>query len=754
MFRNLKIGTKILIAFALIAAVAVAVIGFFAYSSGRSALEEESFNKLTAIREMKAGQIEAYFQQVIDQVLTLSEDRMTIDAMREFNNGYFQIVNELYPVSSELKHMNQELTAYYEDEFIERLIPNLLVEVSATAYIQDNLATKILQYLYLATNPNIVSMKQMLNGPEDDSTYSQIHQIYHPIFRNYLNRFGYQDIFLVDLKGNIVYSVFKEVDYGTSLLTGPHSETNFADVFRLAKDAEFPGFYALVDFEPYQPSYNAPAAFIASPIFDGDEKLGVLAFQMPIDRINFIMTNDHQWEQVGLGKSGETYIIGEDFTLRNQSRFLIEDQEEYLEALIAADVPIPIVARIDSLNTSIGLQPVTTKGGAAAQRGENGRDIFPDYRGVSVLSSYKPLHIPDVDWAILSEIDEEEAFGPVNELGTRILAFFLVTIVGVVSAAIWFSRSITNPLRKLTDYSHALSKHEFGKAEPFAYSEQLEEISTGKDEIGELAGAFQGMQIELDESISNLIETTAEKERIEGELEVARNIQLSILPQELPEDAAWEFGVHFSSMEAVGGDFYDAIDLGDGKIGIAVGDVSGHGVPAALFMSLTATLLRAEAKRSDSPGDVLRAINDQLLETSESVMFVTLLYGILDGSTHTFEYARAGHSTPLLANPGELPIQLEGGLGQLMGMFEDMVLDEAKISLQPDSVMVIYTDGVTEAENERNEFFEEEGLIEAVGSSEDRRPEAVSRRIYEAVKTFQGTASTEDDITLLVVRAI
>ena len=244
-----------------------------------------------------------------------------------------------------------------------------------------------------------------------------------------------------------------------------------------------------------------------------------------------------------------------------------------------------------------------------------------------------------------------------------------------------------------------------------------------------------------------------EKERLERELEVARDIQISILPRELPEDPKWEFGVHFSSMEAVGGDFYDVINLGNGKLGVAMGDVSGHGVPAALFMSLTATLLRAEAKRSDSPGDVLRAVNSQLLETSDSGMFVTVLYGILDSSANSFEYARAGHSTPLLAVPGERPVQLEDGLGQLLGVLEDVVLDEVTIPLQSDSVMVIYTDGVTEAANESKEFFGEEGLLEAVESSDEMQPDALLQRIWEAVQAFQGEASNEDDITLLAIRA-
>ena len=245
-----------------------------------------------------------------------------------------------------------------------------------------------------------------------------------------------------------------------------------------------------------------------------------------------------------------------------------------------------------------------------------------------------------------------------------------------------------------------------------------------------------------------------EKERLERELEVARDIQLSILPRVLPEDTGWEFGIHFSSMEAVGGDFYDVIELGNGKLGIAVGDVSGHGVPAALFMSLTATMLRAEAKRLDSPGDVLRAVNGQLLDASDSGMFVTVLYGILDRSKKSFEYARAGHLTPLLVIPGEPPVQLEDGLGQLLGVFDDMVLDEVKIALEPGTVMVIYTDGVTETANESKEFFGEEGLLEAVELSDEMNPDALLQRIWEAVQAFQGEASNQDDITLLAIRAI
>ncbi len=244
-----------------------------------------------------------------------------------------------------------------------------------------------------------------------------------------------------------------------------------------------------------------------------------------------------------------------------------------------------------------------------------------------------------------------------------------------------------------------------------------------------------------------------EKERLERELEVARDIQLSILPRELPVDPGWEFGIHFSSMEAVGGDFYDVIELGNGKLGVAVGDVSGHGVPAALFMSLTATMLRAEAKRSDSPGEVLQAVNRQLLETSDSGMFVTVLYGILDSSSRSFHYARAGHPTPLLVNPGRPAVKLEAELGQFLGFHDELALDEVALSMPRESTMLIYTDGITEAVDANGDFFGDDGLLAAMGIGDSRQPDQICREIWEALRTFQGTLPRDDDITLLAVRA-
>jgi methyl-accepting chemotaxis protein len=205
---------------------------------------------------------------------------------------------------------------------------------------------------------------------------------------------GYYDLFLVDHQtGNIVYSVFKELDYETSLISGPYSNSCIDKAFAMANRASEKNYTGLTDFAPYGPSYNAPASFIATAIFNCNTKIGILILQMPVDKINEVVTYGQNWQQTGLGSSGETYLIGQDFAMRCNSRFLLEDRNNYLKLIQEIGVSAGIIQTIQHKNTSIGLQQITTLGTERALNGESGFDIFPDYRGISVLSAYKPINI-------------------------------------------------------------------------------------------------------------------------------------------------------------------------------------------------------------------------------------------------------------------------------------------------------------------------------------------------------------------------
>jgi serine phosphatase RsbU (regulator of sigma subunit) len=246
-----------------------------------------------------------------------------------------------------------------------------------------------------------------------------------------------------------------------------------------------------------------------------------------------------------------------------------------------------------------------------------------------------------------------------------------------------------------------------------------------------------------------------EKEKLERELEVAHNIQVSLLPRWLPQVAGFDFGAQIVPMSAVGGDFYDFIPLDHQMLGIAIGDVSGHGVPAALFMALTVTLLRAEACRTCSPAEVLRGVNRQLLNLNNEGMFVTLLYGVLNCATHEFTFARAGHEPPILCSAdGEwLDTDADLACGQLLGLFDDLLLCEQTWTLPSGSTLLLYTDGVTETMNSQSELFGGERLQAAVCAHRNSNAQAVCERIWKLVTAHRGDAAQRDDITMVCAQA-
>tara|TARA_Y100001968_G_scaffold77997_1_gene69306 strand:+ start:314 stop:2560 length:2247 start_codon:yes stop_codon:yes gene_type:complete len=450
-WRNLNIGTKITVVMLPCILVIIAVISFVSIKTSRTAIEAEAFNKLVAIRELKAMQIERYFAQIRKQMETFSENKMIVWAMKDFSKGFDTLENALILKEFRITESEENLTKYYREKFLPKLASNLNRNVFIENYFPKTDAAIALQDLYISSNKNEVGSKHLLNDPKDGSSYSAAHANYHPIIRNYLDKFGYYDIFLIDAKtGNIVYSVYKEADFATSLVDGPYAKTNFAKVFQFAKSAKRKSFVKLVDFEPYHPSYNAAASFIASPIFEKDMLIGVAVFQMPIDIINSVMTSNQDWQANGMGASGETYMVGSDYTLRSESRFLIENPEQYLKLMSELSMDEKLVAEIKNAESAIGRQRIRTEATERGLSGDSGVSIIKDYRDISVLSAFKPLKIADVEWAIMSEIDESEAFAPLNKLQETMLFIALISMAIAASVIIIFSRVyISSPINRM-----------------------------------------------------------------------------------------------------------------------------------------------------------------------------------------------------------------------------------------------------------------------------------------------------------------
>ena len=513
-WRNWKLRSKLLAAFLFIGLGAVLITGWQSYRSAKAALEGASFKALTAVRETKKRQIESYFDHIRAQIVGFSESQMIVAAMREFNEAFRDLEAEQEHDKDKAIHV-KNLRSYYQREFLERLrTVDATTPRSVDAYMAESAVARQLQDHYIAGNPHPTGQKDHLNAAEDGSGYSRVHAKYHRLMRSYLQRFGYYDIFLIDNEGRIVYSVFKEVDFATSVLKGPYSGTNLARSFQAAQAAPNVSFAKFIDFEPYPPSYNAPAAFIASPIFDGAEKIGVLAFQMPVDEVNRIMTGNRRWQREGLGDSGETYIVGADFKMRNDSRFIIESPKQFFATLEQAGTNPQLIDSMRFHGTSILFQDVRTKASKGALKGQTRTEIVDDYRGIPVLSAYGPLNIIDVDWAILSEIDVAETFYPIYELRRQIIVLGLIIAIVLTVLALLLSRQIVRPIRELME-----QMKRFGRGN---LSQRVAVSST--NEVGQLALTFNQMADDLQE-------TTVSKAYVDNILDSMNDALLVVAPE-------------------------------------------------------------------------------------------------------------------------------------------------------------------------------------------------------------------------------
>ncbi|MGF1567406.1 MAG: adenylate/guanylate cyclase domain-containing protein [Nodosilinea sp.] len=488
--NQLSIKSKLIIMLLAVSGLSTLIIAYLGYRSGQMNLTNRVFSQLTSVRATKAYQIESYFENIRNHTQTLSENPAIITAMQEFKAAYDELDRVTVPPQA-----NPALDTYYQDALLTRLAKVEEGDPFLASYTPKTAVGRYLQYHYLAANPNPVGKKHLLNQAPDGSQYSAIHARYHPIFRNIIEKFGYYDMFLIDPEGNVVYTVFKETDFVSNFQTGPYKDSNLARLAAGVQTTKERDYAWLVDFEPYTPSYGAPAAFIAAPIFAGSELIGVLAFQMPVDEINAVMTGNQNWEGDGLGETGETYLVGSDALMRSVSRFLVQDPEGYAASLRAVGMKDADITRINQYGTSILQQKVETEAVEKALIGQEGTQIIDDYRGIPVLSSYAPLQIEGLDWAILAEMDLAEAYAPIYSFRRQILISATLLLLLVTLLAMGLAHLFVKPIQNLIASARKVADGEL---------ETIPALET-EDEFGELGRSFNAMVQSL-RTQTNLVE--------------------------------------------------------------------------------------------------------------------------------------------------------------------------------------------------------------------------------------------------------
>ena len=404
--KNIPIAHKLPLIIVSCGGVLALGISLAAYLFAAASLQREADARLTAALDTHGTALGDYLLSIEQDLNTVAKHPATVQALRDFAEAW------------------QELP--------ER-------------------PSRYLKRHYIEENPHPVGGKENLDSASDGSRYSDVHATHHPWFRTFLRERGYYDIFLFDPDGNLVYTVFKEQDYATNLLTGEWRDTDLGNAFRAAHANAADGFKAFFDFRPYAPSHDAPASFIATPIIDQSGALaGVLAFQMPIDRIDHVLQ-----EAAGLGETGETLIVGRDGLMRSDSRF--------------ADESTILKHRVD-----LSVIPKAFAGdhGVADETAPNGE---------ALRVAYAPFDFGSVRWAMIARMAQQEIMAPAISLAWKLAIITFGGLVLLFAAGSYFALGITRPLSAMVEVVGKLTE-----------GRQID-IPGGdrQDEIGNLARAFK-----------------------------------------------------------------------------------------------------------------------------------------------------------------------------------------------------------------------------------------------------------------------
>lgn len=345
--------------------------------------------------------------------------------------------------------------------------------------------------------------------------------------------------------------------------------------------------------------------------------------------------------------------------------------------------------------------------------------------------------------AILVALPTDSVRAAIREQAESAMAVTaLVILLGSV-IAVFGARTISRPIARLTRMTERIARGDFTQRIDFP----------AKNEIGVLAGSFNEMTRRLNESIEHLKETTAAKERVESELKIAHEIQMSMVPKifpPFPDRSEFDIFATLVPAKEVGGDFYDFFVMDDERLCFAIGDVSGKGVPASLFMAVTKTLFRATAGNGGTPGEILARLNAEISRDNESCMFITLFCGILNFRTGEVDYSNGGHNLSYYVHHGGVS-RLKNVGGIALGLVEESAYASERMVLGPGETLLLYTDGITEAMDARDSLYSDHGLEQFLASHRDSSPQQMIGDLISDVRRFASGAPQSDDITALAL---
>lgn len=516
MFRiqDLSMKRKLMGIFLMVGVIPMLLAATLAYMGGdrtskqvgqkaEQTLREQAIARLNGIRDIKKRSIERYFSGIQNTVTTFAEFPTVVQAMRDFNQHFRTFRKETEIGPDLIAHLKEELVSYYEVEHgapgddSEETRPGQ--NPSAEKYfaqLDDDCVT--IQYYFTHVDAQFSALTRSLGTLGPNTSYTRLHDDVMPMFQAFADKYGFFDIYFVDAEsGAVVFSVFKDLTFATSLLEGPYKNTQMAAVFQGANTMS-QGEMLMADYERFGPAWGSPASFVATPVFDGFERLGVVMFQMPPQQINDIML-----ERAGLGETGETILVGQDYLMRCDS-FLDSEKHSFY-----ASFDFPETGKVDLPSTRAVFEDM-----------ETGVMTLQDYLGNEAIIAYTPLEVHGITWCLNAKMNTSEALESLGMLEQKLkqgrdslfwnsLIVVVLAIGAIVGIAFWVASRISDPLNDTVKVLEAVAQGDLNQSLNIQ----------GRDEIGRMGASLNIAIGEMRKAFDEVKDAGEKQRQMRDELE-------------------------------------------------------------------------------------------------------------------------------------------------------------------------------------------------------------------------------------------
>ncbi|MBN2480150.1 MAG: GAF domain-containing protein [Bacteroidales bacterium] len=488
---SIKSKTKILFILSTVIGLIFIIIVAFAVQK-RSSLRLADAH-LSLYIDSRAGHLEDYFQSLANHLSTFTADSKTIEALNAFTTAFSGIEEDHYFTNNAtgMDDINSLLRGFYTAEILPLLETKMNESLQPERFLPQDNRQKILQYLYLAENARPLTQKYTMNRASDGSLYSEYHSQFHPHMLAFARRIGISDLLLVDYKtGSVVYSLKKNIDFGTNLYGGPFRNSALAAAYMDAAGASGPGIVKYTDASFYIPYMMQPVVFISSPVFSGSQLLGTAIFALDISTFDRLLTTGANNES-GTGNTIKTFLIGDDFTYRNNDPDFLNNAEAYLLDLKKHGNDADEYDNAERLETTALIQKVSFSAFQNAFDEKEGRVLYETATGEKAYCTFRVLENHSPNWILCGQITRSDLFAPVFRLFWFMVLASILLLIFIYFTARYYSSSIFRPVSRLKS---ALDNLKDGKT--------WEEIDTAtRDELGQTSEAFNTLSRRLNEML-------------------------------------------------------------------------------------------------------------------------------------------------------------------------------------------------------------------------------------------------------------